>query len=240
MFIIRHFSIDDFIRSDKKIAIICGVIVNSSNGEENTHCGIIYKKDFIEPRIFHLGFHHMLYDTSLVNRVFNRSLCVEFRQFRKDPGSMRVKSLTDFIESVYTNNKGTLSYALYYDHLTKFDNSGAFNKAGKTIGLTCATFILAFLSSKSIMILKSEQWKPRPYDELFKIWVLRLFALFPRAVLHANQVSKETLNGLIRPEEVTMASANKKLPAKFRYCKKGGVKIINELNFTYSSMYKNL
>lgn len=220
----------DFFASDDFLIVLgCCKTLNGR------HSGILYK----DPQdknvyLFHLAFHNSLILEKVENFKGN-FYCVEFTLLNgtNDPDYYRREAIYQFIQTVYEESKTkSISYALKYDK-SFFDISGHLKLTPGCIGLTCATFILAFFKGVGYELLNSSDWEPRSEDDAWHSEIIDLMESFRERfsidITHIENVKKEKGCVRFRPEEVVAASHFFPLPANINECQALGKEILLQL-----------
>jgi hypothetical protein len=149
----------------------------------------------------------------------------EFLNQANDPDELNKQILIGLASRVYKTNKKNIRYGMNYLG-SYFDEEGNLHMKSGEIGLTCATFLLAFFKGCfALDLLQYTQWPSREGD---KIMQARLVAILKEEKVdqeHITRVEAENVKARFLPEEVTAASTCPFPPAAFDYCEKFGAEI---------------
>lgn len=185
------------------------------------HAGLVVRaseKDKL--RLLHLADHYCFQNEELTERytIYSNS---NFNLGELEYLSERALRLWDV-------NGAKIAYGLDYDGSQAFDTGMKFvGSAGR--GLTCSTFVLAFLARCGFPVVDTESWLPRSDDEVFQS---AIFAHL-RTRLDGEQAKRmEDAVGnaaRFRPEEVVACFSHyDDSPFSFNAAKRWGREVLNE------------
>jgi hypothetical protein len=202
-------NVADFQSLPQDLAIFVG-----KTGEDQHHCGILYKSS---PGSQDFNALHLAWHADLQNHTTWESLCEKFQYYFVLPAINRVRSATiaAACRRIWQSNKRLgLPYGLHYDN-TSFDlDSGMLMLSESQCGLTCATFILAVFWSEEVKLIDAESWPARVEDKSQHQKILNLLTTRSNASAeHIAKVTKEVGCARFRPEEVAASAAFSPQPA---------------------------
>lgn len=217
-------AISDFRASTHTVSIGIG-----TTGPDQRHCGILYKRNN-SVRFLHHAWHNQLLDHDDNDALFIRH--PNFIYIPVSP-SLPPEKLTVMIgmcKLIYDNNheKG-IPYGFRFGK-TKFElAAGLLELDGKSIGLTCATFVIAVFEASRIIIVRRRFWPPRPGDIAWRKKIVEMLTATNVGLNHVNNVKAEPLCSRFRPEEVAAMGSKKNLPSDFFHATIIGKRILNFL-----------
>jgi len=168
---------------------------------EQRHTGLIYKTDD-ELRMLHLAWHHRVRDEE-ASSVHSVPLKLNIIQ------SGLVATACGIVAARFGRlGAEQLPYGLRHC-ASAFVGEGKLNIAGRTSGLTCATFVLAVLDYAGIELLDIATWPERLEDVQWQEQIIALLELgSPRAEPeHVAAVRADMPCARVRPEEVAAAAS---------------------------------
>jgi len=126
---------------------------------------------------------------------------------------------------VSKRNLNKIRYGISYNG-DYFDDQGNLFLQSGTVGLTCATFLLAFFKGCfALDLLNYFEWPSREGDKKMQERLLNILLAENVDKEHLQRVESENIKARFLPEEVTAASASKDLPAGFEFCNSLGSEI---------------
>lgn len=197
--------------------------VTFMRGAVGTHIGLRYRaNDEGELHHLHLAFHNDLMDDD-----------------SPQPGTFRVVSsvpledLTDvaLIARLVAKRhvEGGLPYA--FEAGASFDENGSLT-LGKSLGLTCATFVLAIFDAAHVRLLDAATWKTRSAkraEEDKKAQESLVNYLRRKDPAHSERVEAEIGCTRFRGEEVAAASGLAHRPVNFSTAEIAGAEVLRHL-----------
>jgi hypothetical protein len=179
------------------------------------HVGVLHADDGHPPRVLHLAWHH-----DLCNEPLPQNEAIPFWWASLPvPGPMaediaalcrRVAERAE--DAGRAGNVGLkIKYGLVYEGGKFTMPDGVAVLAGREIGFTCATFVMAVLEGAGLPLLDWETWPSRPDDALWRAGVLALMTRTGVEPAHIDRVAKEPIWTRYRPHEVAGA-ARARLP----------------------------
>jgi hypothetical protein len=211
--------------ADHRVAIACG------NNGYSLHTGLLIKVDG-DVKMLHFAWDRDLrFDADFAS--YDHLVWMPFGYYApgNDPDGYFNDVLIGLAHRVYSRNATSLRYGINYfgDY---FDDNGALHQQAGTVGLTCATFLLAlFRGSAGLHLLEYERWPARAeMDAELQQRAVRNMRRPGQDREQAKRIEAENVKARYLPEEVTAASARLPLPASFDYCNKVGVQINDVLN----------
>ena len=153
-------------------------------------------------RFLHLAWHYMFLNDSIPQG------CQTYGNdsFTKDEQDY----LAERLLRRWKRNGNKVAYGLDYDGTPAFDSHDDFD-GSEGRGLTCATFVLDFLSSCAFHICEVETWKFRPEDEKFQQFIFEQLSNRLCIVEDAEQLARVKKSvghaARFRPEEVVACFA---------------------------------
>lgn len=191
-----------------------GVVVGVTNESVPLiHAGLLYWEPGETPRVLHLAFHVWLRDQELPNnecRYFWAELPVDEDSAATIAGHIRnVRDLSPKVP-----------YGILYEG-GRFAEDGTALLEGRTVGLTCATFVLAVLSTANYQLIDIDTWQPRSEDGAWHDYIVEMLMRYRQGreqiltVEHIDRVRRERGCVRYRPEDVAVATQLQPWPAAF-------------------------
>lgn len=203
---------------------IIGILVGQS-GENQLHCGIVYKFDE-KFNAIHLAWHYLLRNEicpteNLENYVWVKSNIHETRQNSIAAMCRRI---------LRRQNEKKIPYGLLYTGGC-FTTDGVLSLSTEENGLTCATFVMAVFNSCGIQLIDIQSWDLRESDSDWHNSIIATLMdtkeRFGISDIHIENVSKELGCARFRPEEVAVSSTFEQTPALSVDIVKEGAKLRN-------------
>lgn len=193
------------------------------------HAGIMVDLPELGGKIFlHLAWHYCFFKDPIPPNCF----AYPNTTFSRD----EQEYLAERVARLWEKNGNKVAYGLDYDGTPAFDHNGIFDGSGGR-GLTCATFVLDFLSSCGFRICNVESWVFRPEDEKFQIFIFdqlakRLCAPEDEAQLRRVEASVGKA-ARFRPEEVIACFTRyEDEPIDMQAAQFWGYEVLNESGMT--------
>ncbi len=168
----------------------------------NLHIGVLYMDG--SPKILHLGWQDYLSADWPWLRLW-AAPSTEAENLMRTAGYCRR------IWKRFQQNR-TFPYALG-DFGADFDEQGALRLPPGSVGLTCATFVLAVFRAAEIDLVSEEGWPIRPEEDLLFLESIRHFARPEHFALLQAQVDQGVAR--VHPQEVLGACTLETIPANF-------------------------
>jgi len=192
-------------------------------GNDQRHVGILYRYDeSTDIRLLELAWHYDLRARSADESFLWTEPIVELEN------AENVGRLCIVLARKYSHAKHGIAYALRYTGDYVFDGSGNV-VAADDHGLTCATFVLAVLASRGIILLRLSDWQPRDEDYLWQKNIVDHLRNGQCDTCHITAIEEEVGCTRFRPEEVAAAGVATSLPIDFEYGANVGRMIIDRL-----------
>lgn len=148
---------------------------------------------------------------------------------------VRARQLAAFCRKVARPNAQKIPYALSPPNDCFDTSTGDFLLRPATIGLTCATFVMAVFQAVGLQLIEASSWPARPEDEVWQRKILGLLAAKGADAEHVKRVEREVGASRFRPEEVGGAAAHEPWPAKFEDAARLAQEILERLDKSPSS-----
>jgi hypothetical protein len=198
----------DYTCSDAPLAVI---VCRTNHGP---HIGILYlENDNGDQAVLHLAFHCVL----RLDRLKQETLWKTAVWAAPPVDAETAEAVAALCRLVYrTNAKDGLPYAFNYIE-AEFDiGTGHMTLGPNTVGLTCATFVLALLNSYKIRLLRQSEWKPRKDDVYWQRSIVKWLKKSPKATPdHVKAVAAEVGCARFRPPEIVAAAGSTNIPVGF-------------------------
>jgi hypothetical protein len=217
-----NFTTDD----NQHIAIACG-----KTNRGNNHTGLLIKHE-AATKMLHFGWHKQLHFNDELE--FFDTLCwLNFDYFSpdNDPLGLNKEQLIVWAYSVFEESKNfPIPYGINYfgDYFGLEDKR--IHLTADTVGLTCATFLVAFFSGYGLDLIHYKEWPSRPDDATKQEEIVSTMYKTGVPETHIEKVAAEQVKARFLPEEITASSACTGLPAGFAYCEELGSRINNVLH----------
>lgn len=124
----------------------------------NWHSGFIFRSGDKSLRFAHLAFHLSLCNDPVGSDLGN-SLYFEFSVDEEQQ-----LFLAATLEQIVEDNQGKIPYSVEHDGINYFSEEGIWKGTAPGLGLTCATFVTAFLARYGYQILDYSTWGDRSGD----------------------------------------------------------------------------
>jgi len=171
------------------------VAIRSINDGQN-HCGLAYRRQGDEIRLLHLAFHFDLRDEAL-DAPYRRVPC-------------RLDETNQLVVAAAAINMAGIEPRIPYgfnDEGIVFDpDTGALLEAPAGRGLTCATFVTAFLNHLGFQLIDRDTWPKRAIDAIWREQMIEAVEHHSGDADHAGALRSNPFAERIRPEEVAGAS----------------------------------
>ena len=183
-----------------------GVALTRS-GPSQRHIGLLHRETgSVSVRLLHLAWHCLL-----------RNEVPDNHYVWVDPpiNQHRARQVAAFCRKVWRQNRRRIPYAFSAPNDCFDVGTGRFLLGGSTLGLTCATFVIAVFQATGLPLVELESW-PERLDDVE--WQERMVALLkehgadPR---HVEHVEQEIGCARYRPEDVGGAAAHFPWPVSF-------------------------
>jgi hypothetical protein len=191
------------------------------------HVGVLYrvtKSDSV--RILHLGQHEGLASEEPTDSY----VC----WVRPSLGLDRAMAVAALCRRIWKQNQdGKIPYG-FSTPSAFFDASGRKLKSPATVGLTCASFVLAVFAAASIPLIRPETWPVPTREDVVRQRKLLEVQIVRMGAGHAQRVRAEIGNIRFHPLEVAGAATAEILPADYAYSSLLGKEINKLLTFIRS------
>ena len=177
-------------------------------GSVGQHVGVFYRLEASDqPKVLHLAWHHTL---------ISETPGSEWAFMPTDIDTDILEVLAGFCDLVFSNvaNKGTVPYAFEFGD-SGIDDAGAVFVGGSSVGLTCATFVLALFRHARVELLDVNSWRQRDADIAAQQKLVRFLERAGVDRSHVAAVCKQVGCMRYRAEEVAVASVSGPRPVSF-------------------------
>lgn len=182
-------------------------------GRQLVHAGVLHWESNEAPQLLHLAFHAWVANDVLPDP--------RFKLFWSELplGDDAAAAVAGFCRRV-ARRPPQIKYGIVYEG-GRLAADGEAILAGRAVGLTCATFVLALLGTFNHHLLALESWPSRPEDDSWHQHIISMLMDWqqrrPGLVTdeHIDAVRRERGCRRYRPEEVA-AAAKASWPADFR------------------------
>lgn len=176
-------------------------------GPDQLHIGILHcGQGDTDIRLIHLAWHHKLCNDTPAGR----SLWID------PPIPMgRARQVAAFCRQVWRHNGRKIPYAFSTPNDCFDTITGALLLGGTTLGLTCATFVVAVFQATGLQMLDLQSWHARPEDVQWQQRTLSTLRDGSASENHIAALEQEIGAARYRPEEVAGAAAGSPWPVLF-------------------------
>lgn len=185
------------------------------------HVGLLHRGDNQqEPRLLHLAWHLDL-----------RNEAVRGKYVWVDPAvhERRAKQVAAFCRLVWRQNGRSIPYGFSPPSDCFDPGTARFLFGNTTLGLTCATFVIAVFHAVGLRLLDLDSWPQRADDESWQRRILDVLRQHGASPDHVRSVEAELGAERFRPEEVGGASAHRPWPVEFPIALELGKRIVTLL-----------
>jgi len=176
------------------------------------HTGVVHRSATTPASILHLAFHHKLRNDKLPDQN------THYIWIPLDLDADRASAFAGYCRRIFRRSP-LIPYGILYEG-GEYAQDGTIRFAGREIGLTCATFVLAVFGGAGIKLLDHAGWPSRPSDQSWHLQIVNL--LNGRATAqHVQAVRSELGCARFRPAEVA-AAAGLRRPANFIHAERAG------------------
>lgn len=194
-----------------------------------SHSGIFYRTESGEVRIIHLANHRVLEDEEC-----------DADEFSWVVPDVRPHLATQLCElcALAARVKPEIDYGYRYDEASIFSVLDAsFSLGDQSIGLTCATFVLAMFRSCGIHLVRPNKWRITSADIAAQMRAIPNIAR--TNVAHQNRLRAEIGEGRISPPQVSGAASHDRFPVSYGSAESAAILILQAQNDHYARLVEN-
>lgn len=186
-------------------------------GNNNFHCGLIYKnpEDGIA-KFLHLAWHYDLRSEEIPAGY--HWVVPKLHPTRQTIASAYFAHLYD------RTKEHPIKYGLMYNGKTQFTPTYEYIVGDDCSGLTCATFVLAAYKAVGVTLVDLLAWEERPSDQEWHEYIIDMLTKYGAESEHISRVKLEKGCARFRPSEVTASLTFDPQPADSLLIQERGAK----------------
>jgi hypothetical protein len=211
--------------SKDNLDYISAIVIKKSS-DDQLHCGILYR-DKGGLKLIHLAWHYSLVVDGSTDYI-NKYLWIKpkLHPFKQE-------LIAAMCNRIPKRNGSKIPYGLRFN-TSSFSRDGLLFLGESESGFTCATFVLAIFISCGCCLIDIERWDERPEDEVFHQKIIETMEKYKEEhkidEKHIAAVRSEKGCARYRPEEVSISSSFKNIPADSTLIREKGSELYNYLD----------
>ena len=207
-------------------APLIGVMVGVSSAPHlQLHVGLLHADEDRPPRVLHLAWH-----VTTLNEPLPDNAIVPFWWVELALPAPKAEEIAGLCRRIADRVEVGLEipYGLLYEG-GRFRDDGTTLFAGREIGFTCSTFVLAVLESAGLTLVHRESWEERPDDARWRASTIAFMRMSGVPPKHIAGVEREPTWPRYKPEEIAAACNCAPLPVSFGDVLAGAREIVRSL-----------